>query len=321
MNKKRLLTITAIMASVMTISSCGKPEGLYRCEFINQGDGPSVEMYLNVEGSRAKLAIHRSYKKSFRYTDIANATSITKEGGNTVFSFEVPADITSTDIQEQQKKTFKMVVKGTGTLTVLSTDDHFIPNEPMSFKKIDAKDTAENGAFARRMPKVCIDPGCWMIYGPAMTATDDGRTYVFDGNGRISKTPLGTEEMLMNTDGMGNTIKYGNSGYTKGFLYRYDSKNNLIHSEEYVNGKYTVADYFFNARNQLTSISREGARLTFTYDDNGNLKTLTRTSGKNMTMSTYTITATDEYGNPTMATAINGSHSYQVIRAYAYYQE
>lgn len=294
----------------------GGSKGLYRC-YYDEGDGASVEMFLYSDGANAQLAIHRSYKRAFRYSDVARTVSVSKSGNTINYQFQVKADPSSSDPKEQRNQTFSLQLRKGRKLKVVGSDGDFVPYGAMAFAKIGANDTlGTDGAFVHRKAQVVIDPGCWMAYGPVLTVCDDGRTYHYN-NGRISSTPVGGRSLAQRTDAYGCTIMEGGYGWNW-YYYKYDRDNRLVRSEEREDGKLVTNDYYYNARNQLTSINRGGRRLLIAYDNKGNMKTLSMTDKRTIHTSTYSITATDDWGNPTVATALNNRRSYQVYRSYAY---
>lgn len=315
-----LSTLCVISLGVLLFLLFGSDtKGLYRC-YYDDSEGASVEMYLYNDNTSAKIAIHRSYKQAFRYTDIAKAVSINKRGGTTNYQFQVKADPTSSDPKEQSAQTFYLQLKKGRKLRVVSSDGEFIPNGAMNFTKIHPADTlGTGGTFVHRKAQVVVDPGCWMAYGPVQTVGDDGRTYRFN-NGRISATPIGGKPLSQRTDAHGYTIMEGYNGWNW-YYYKYDRDNRLVRCEEREDGKLVTNDFYYNARNQLTAINRDGKRLMVAYDCNGNIKTLSMSNRGKIHSSSYNITATDNWGNTTMATSLNNRRSYQVLRTYAYYEE
>lgn len=334
MKKHRFFTAAAIAATAMSLFSCQqKLDGLYRCDFT--GDkGLGLEMYLNVSEEHAKLAIHRSCNKSFRYTELLKSTSITTSGHTTDITFVLPGDPSSAAIEENQDRTFIMTFEGSKLIKV---DEGLIPDETMTFNKITPNDTADNGAFAKRSPHICIDPRCWMAYGPVAAISESGLTYHYDENGFICSHPEGTfckensfdwrKPSIYNEKGLEIHMfdaSVPDVGWMAYGSYGYNPMHQLVSVQEQAcmvenydfNCEFT---FYYNAKGQLTKVEHKGNVMVFRYDMTGNLASITniKKNGE-QTVANYDIQQIDEYGNPVSVVYLGSANNKVIQRIHTY---
>lgn len=334
---KRSIKMHAVViaAAVMSLFSCQQPklEGLYRCDY-NGDKGLKLEMYLNVGEEQAELAIHHACNKSVRYTDLLKSTSMTKTGKMTDITFVLPGDPTSAAEEENEDRTFVMSFEGSRLVKV---DKGLLPMDTITFNQIAPEDTVENGAFAKRIPHICIDPRCWMAYGPVAAISENGLTYHYDENGFICSHPEGTFCKENNFDWSKPSI-YNEKGLEihmfdasvpdVGWMafgsYGYNPMHQLVSVQEQAcmvenydfNGEFT---FYYNAKGQLTKVEHKGNVMVFRYDMTGNIASLTniKKNGE-QSVANYDIQEIDEYGNPTVAVYQGSSNNRTIKRSYTY---
>lgn len=324
-----------IVAAVMSLFSCQQPklEGLYRCDY-NGDKGLKLEMYLNVGEEQAELAIHHACNKSVRYTDLLKSTSMTKTGKMTDITFVLPGDPTSAAEEENEDRTFVMSFEGSRLVKV---DKGLLPMDTITFNQIAPEDTVENGAFAKRIPHICIDPRCWMAYGPVAAISENGLTYHYDETCRLSRAPEGkflgvvttVWEMAGPTTNADGECTIGwcgvteSMGYMAGIDYKYNAQNQMTYCFEHRGIDENVEPFrhkfFYNAKGQLTKVENYNATLVFRYNMAGNLASLTniKKNGE-QSVANYDIQEIDEYGNPTVAVYQGSSNNRTIKRSYTY---